>query len=101
MKKWLVWILLLITTVGTFVPCCSLDDCCTAEVAGTINHNKHKDEGTCSPFFACATCPGFIELTKPIQLNFPETENLIHHQSIVKLSLPTYSSSFWQPPRCC
>src|SRR3954447_24789143 len=101
MKKWLVFILLLITTAGTFIPCCSIDNCSADRPANTSNHQKHQNEGTCSPFFACATCPGFVELAKPIQLAKPLVEKIIYYQSILKFSLPTFSSSFWQPPRSC
>jgi hypothetical protein len=100
MKKWLVLILLLITAAGTFVPCCGIDDCC-ADQAIAANHNNHENEGICSPFFACATCSASVELTKTIQLDFPSAESLVHQHAIMKSDLPSYSSSFWQPPRSC
>jgi hypothetical protein len=100
-KKWLFFILLLITAAGTFIPCCSIDDCCADQVTKTTNHDKHTSEGTCSPFFACTTCPGFAETAVPVQLAEPVTEKTVYHQTIVKFNLPAYSSSFWQPPRSC
>jgi hypothetical protein len=101
MKKWFAFILLLITTAGTFVPCCEADGCCADQAANSASHNNHETEGTCSPFFACATCPGFVELSKPIQLTAPIVEKTVQHQSIVKFTLPAYFNSFWQPPRYC
>lgn len=93
--------MLFITTAGTFIPCCSIDDCCADQLADTASHNEHKDEGTCSPFFACATCPVSVELAKSIQLDFQATENLVHYEDTITFILPSYSSSFWQPPRSC
>jgi hypothetical protein len=101
MKKWLAILLVLITAAGTFIPCCGVDDCCTDTMASKSGHDDHQDEGTCSPFFACATCPGSVELTKTIQLPTPETEKVVHHQPSLKFVLPVYTSSFWQPPRAC
>jgi hypothetical protein len=101
MKNWLVCILLFITATGTFIPCCSVDDCCADRLVNTTNHDKHNNEGTCSPFFACATCPASVELAKSVKLDFLAVGNLIHHQQIIELPLPSYSSSFWKPPRSC
>ena len=101
MKKWLATILILIVAAGTFIPCCGIDDCCADQPANTSNHDKHNDEGACSPFFSCATCPGSIVVTKTIHIEFALAEKTIHHQTIVKFNLPVYSSSFWQPPRSC
>ncbi|ANE52137.1 hypothetical protein [Flavisolibacter tropicus] len=101
MNKWLTIILLLIITAGTFIPCCSVDDCCIEQQATTTNREKHTNEGACSPFFACTTCPGFVALATPIQLAEPYKELTIHHQGTVTFQLPSYFSSFWQPPRSC
>jgi hypothetical protein len=101
MKKWSILILLLITAAGTFIPCCGVDDCCADQIAKSTRHEKRQTEGTCSPFFACASCSGFVELSKPIQLIQPVVEKQVHHENIVKFNLATYFSSFWQPPRFC
>ena len=77
------------------------DECCADQFAKTTSHDKHQKEGACSPFFACATCPGFVQLTKPVQLADPIIEKTIHHQAMLKIDLTTYSCSFWQPPRSC
>jgi hypothetical protein len=101
MKKGLVFILLLIIAAGTFFPCCEIDDCPADRISSNTTNHDNKKEGNCSPFFACATCQGFAELAKPIRLTGPIIEKIVHHQTIVKLNLPTYFSSFWQPPRSC
>ena len=99
MKQWLVLILLLVVAAGTFIPCCELDDCCADQIVNKSNHDKHKSEGACSPFFACATCSASVALTKPIQLVEPTVEKTVYHPVAVKFNLPSYSSSLWQPPR--
>lgn len=99
MKKLLVFILLLITTAGTVFPCCQVDDCAADQLTSATNEENHVPEGTCSPFFACATCPGFVELAKPIQIQQPMAVKHVHHAKIVSLLLPTYSASLLQPPR--
>jgi hypothetical protein len=101
MKKWLVIMLLLVVAAGTFVPCCGVDDCCADQLTNTTNHDRHKNEGACSPFFACATCPGSVIVTNAVQIQIPVAEKPVHHQPLLKFNLPTFSPSFWQPPRSC
>jgi hypothetical protein len=99
MKKWLTFLLLLITLAGTLYPCCLVDECNSEELATAKKENKQQPEGTCSPFFACATFPGFAELSKTVQIVKPFIVNQVHHETPVVLNLATYASSFWQPPR--
>jgi hypothetical protein len=101
MKSWVALILVMITAAGTFVPCCGVDDCCAGQFAASSNQEKHQAEGTCSPFFACAACPGFVELVNRIQLVQPLFAKQVHHERMVNHNLTTYFSSFWQPPRSC
>jgi hypothetical protein len=100
-KNWLVIILLIITAAGTFIPCCGVDDYCADQFAATSNHNGHQSEGTCSPFFACATCLGFVMLSDRIQFIQPVAEKQVHHEGIVNHHLSSYVSFFWQPLRSC
>lgn len=98
-KNWLVIILLIITAAGTFIPCCGADDCCAVQPATTSDHKEHQSEGTCSPFFACATCAGFVMLSDRILFIQPIPEKQVHHERIINNNLSTYTSTFWQPPR--
>ena len=99
MKKWAVIIMLFITSAGTFFPCCLVDDCSADKPASSHNENKQKEEGTCSPFFACTACAAFVEITKPLQLTEPVFQKPIHHEKVFSFILSNYSHSFWQPPR--
>jgi len=99
MKKWIAFILLLITVTGSFIPCCGVDDGCEDQFSSSTGGNDHEEEGSCSPFFSCTTCPGFVELTKPIQLIQPMFEKQVHHEWVVIFDLSAYLPSFWQPPR--
>jgi len=99
MKRWLVIILLFITGAGTFIPCCEVDDCQADQLTSSQKSDDNKEEDNCSPFFACATCPGFVELSKPIQLIQPLVQLQVHHTDFISLTLSTYSAKLFQPPR--
>lgn len=99
MQKWLVLILLITTTVGTFVPCCLVDNCNQEEAANTQTENRPKQEGACSPFFACVTCSGFTHMSKPVQISELVKEKQVHYETLIVFNPSTYTSSFWQPPR--
>jgi hypothetical protein len=101
MKKWLTFLLLLVTLLGTFFPCCLVDECNDEELAASPKENKKQSEGNCSPFFACATCPGFAEMINPVPIIQPVKENQVHHETLAVFNLTTFASSFWQPPRSC
>lgn len=97
MKKWLLFLLLIITAAGSFIPCQDNDCCAESLITSSTDHN-HK-EGTCSPFFSCATCPGVVELPKLFQLVLPFVGRLQHHEAMATFDLSAYPASFWQPPR--
>lgn len=98
MKKVLVFILLLIATAETFVPCCQVDDCPSEQLAASPESDD-KQEGNCSPFFACITCPGIVAWSKPIQLVLPEVQLPVHYTNVIASTLSTYSAKLFQPPR--
>jgi hypothetical protein len=100
-KKMLIFILFLITTAGTFIPCRHIDDCCAKQIANTSNDKNQKKEETCPPFFVCNTCSVFGELAKPIRLIAPIIEKPVYQESAVVLYFPPYSGSYWQPPLSC
>jgi hypothetical protein len=101
MKTWLTFILLLIVVAGTFSPCCLVDACNEQELTSSQKENKQQPEGNCSPFFACATCPASVELSKPMELIIPVEQKPVHHHQLVKFNFTTYTASFFQPPRNC
>lgn len=102
MKKWLVFFLLLITSASMLVNCCGTDECCPEEVAAATHPEEKKEEGACSPFFACTTCPVFVEVTKHIQLAHPPSlSKPAHEERIYQYDLSAFTNAFWQPPRRC
>ena len=100
MKKWLAFIVLLITLAGSFYPCCLADNCSDDPVS-TQHQDEDRETGTCSPFFACGSCVGFVQLAKPILVPQPPPQRSTPHERVEPFTLSGFSSSFWQPPRSC
>ncbi|MDE3234306.1 MAG: hypothetical protein KGO81_00015 [Bacteroidota bacterium] len=99
MKKAFTFLLLLVTMVATFYPCCDRDDCCIKEQnAKYPGRNEHK-EGCCSPFINCSTCAGFIQLTSFVLIPVVAEQKLVHHSAIIPMEVSAYASSLLQPPR--
>jgi hypothetical protein len=96
-KKWIAILLLVITGACSVIACCQTDDCSGDSNAATQNQESGDP---CSPFFACGTCPNFVETAKPVELpmiaNSPKP---LHHEKPFSLGLSKYAASFWQPPR--
>ena len=102
MKKWLAFILLLITFASTFYPCCVYDNCDEEEIAASSQQKENPEpEGNCSPFFACQSCPGFTINTNIVSVKQVEFATQVHNEKHVASNLSSYTSSFWQPPRVC
>jgi hypothetical protein len=100
MKKWLAFLLLLVTVAATFYPC-SREDCCRDELsAKPTNRNNQKPACNCSPFVTCGTCAGFT-LTAAAFVEVPRIteEKMVHYTRIVDPALSTYTTSLLQPPR--
>lgn len=100
MKKWFVFLLALIVIAGSVTPCCTEDDCQDEQPTSSSKGESH-EEGNCSPFFACATCAGFVQVAKPVQVPQSITARPLHHEKIIVFVTSTYYSSFFQPPRSC
>lgn len=101
MKKWLAFLFLFLMLAGSFYPCCIVDDC-TADHAWTEQQKERPSkEGTCSPFFACASCVGFVQLSRPIAVPQPLPQLPVHYESVERFTPLILYSSFWQPPRFC
>ena len=99
MKRLLGILLLMIITVAVLTPCCTDDDCEADLVANQDESKKPEPQGSCSPFFACTTCPGFTSTVKQITIPDPAVLNLQHFESYPDYHLFTYTTSPWQPPR--
>jgi hypothetical protein len=99
MKKLLVFILILITTAGSLIPSCQVDNCDAEQLAASNKTENHEPEGACSPFFACTACPNFAELAEPIDIPQPEMRKQIHHEKTISGLLPTYMATLLEPPR--
>jgi len=99
-KVCFVFILLLLTALGTCFPCCMHDGCAIENPASSAKEDGH-NEAACSPFFACATCPGAVELPRAVAPPAPEIRETPQHQAFYLTRLSTYSTSFFQPPRIC
>ena len=94
------YILLLIVAVAAFTPCCTGEEHGDESIAAEHHDSGEGDDGcSCSPFFACATCPGFVSTDVPISIPAPAD----YRVSWFEGTLPSFSSAYtsvpWQPPR--
>jgi len=97
MKRWIAIFLLIIATTGSFVPCCLYDDCPEEALSSPL---QDQESGACSPFFACTACPGFVAITKSVQL--PALLAVLEQpffEMPAAQRQPGHSPAFWQPPR--
>ncbi|HEU4471226.1 MAG TPA: hypothetical protein VFR58_09090 [Flavisolibacter sp.] len=98
MKKGIAFLLVLITLAASVFPCCPSDGC--ADDAGyTAPAGTCNDDGACSPFFACSTCPGFVSLTRIPRLPAPLSALPVHFQARTAVLANLFYPSFFQPPR--
>jgi hypothetical protein len=99
-NRFLAFILAFIVAIASLTPCC--DEGEQGEetaIAGKQQDHEEEDGCSCSPFYACATCPGFISTAQPIIIPAPAE----YQPSWFIKDLPyfpsTYTSTPWQPPR--
>ena len=98
MQKWFVFILAVIVLSGSSFPCC-IEDNCHDELTISSSTGLPHEKGTCSPFFACATCSGIVQMAKFDQVPGPATQRFEHHEQIPVFLIPSYFATFFQPPR--
>ncbi|RYZ20596.1 MAG: hypothetical protein EOO16_16190 [Chitinophagaceae bacterium] len=99
MQRFLVFLLLLLVSVATLAPCCRYDDC-ASEHATAKHEDQDKGDGACSPFFACASCPGFVATHKPLRVPLSPPEAPLRHVAREAFAPLQYVyRSFWQPPK--
>ncbi|MGZ8544543.1 MAG: hypothetical protein ACXWV0_04565 [Flavisolibacter sp.] len=97
MKFTFALILFLVTAAGSFIPCCETDDCASEQA--NEGHTT-EPEGSCSPFFACAACPGSIMPAR--QLHFSMVIHISkpdHFEKPQLLQLSGYTHPRFQPPK--
>jgi len=93
---------LYVLLLGT-VPCCSEDNCDDEKkTENPDNHSqdhKDSDRNTCSPFFTCGTCSGFIFIRTG--LDFKKVPFIKNQLITVYKSQFTdgYFAKIWQPPK--
>lgn len=100
MKKWLVFILALVVMAGSVFPCCE-EATCQDEQTATSSQGETHEKGSCSPFFACATCAGFVQIAKQVSVPQPVLQRPAHPETFAVFFTSTYYPSFFQPPRSC
>ncbi|SMO79905.1 hypothetical protein SAMN06265350_11229 [Solitalea koreensis] len=93
--------------VLSVTPCCAWDHCDSEDTVTTIKGNDKKShtndetgKGTCSPFFACSSCSGFVTnaavsiiIELPSINPVPLLVKYINHYSLQR------SNPIWQPPQ--
>jgi hypothetical protein len=99
MKNWLIILTLVITTAGTFYPCCLIDNCCSDEAASAHDKEQQRDENTCSPFFACDACAVSVEIAAGLQMGEPAFQKPTHQDNRSSFILCDYVRLCWQPPK--
>jgi len=92
------YVLLLVTS-----PCCSDENCDDDMKKEYVdNHSQDhedNDNDTCSPFFTCGTCSGFV-FTR-MEVDFKEVAFVKHIIACVYKSqfVSDFFSKIWQPPK--
>ena len=98
MKKGIAFLLVLIMLAALAFPCC-LDEGCTEKTELKTSQSPCDDEGTCSPFFACATCSGFVTLACTPVMAEPPVQLPVHYERIRRSATSSFYTRFFQPPR--
>jgi hypothetical protein len=101
MKRAAALILSLIVFICAFTPCCAVDNCLFDQPISKTGKQEpvKQKEGTCSPFFSCATCAGFVHLSKPIQVPIITAQKPVHHEKVNSLITDAHPTTPFQPPR--
>lgn len=102
MRKLIVLFLSVLVMAGSLIPCCPADNCGDELAASTTAHpDEETGSGTCSPFFTCGTCVGFVHQIKTLSIQtcqLPAQE----HQSLLTVHISAnFIHGFFQPPRKC
>jgi hypothetical protein len=83
------------------IPCCALDNCRDeAQLTQMPQKHEHHDGcKNCSPFNQCGNCTGFTFSVNVLQIDTPQQIIKPILPVYIQSYVPTYISSFWQPPK--
>lgn len=94
------FILAILVAVAALTPCCTGEEHGEDAVASAPHDTREGDDGCrCSPFFACATCAGFISTAQPLAFPAPVAYLLQYFEATVASFPSAYLPAPWQPPR--
>jgi hypothetical protein len=98
--KAMIFILAIIVTALSVIPCCAFDGVEDNKACTEIEHSEHEHEcSVCSPFFSCSSCAGFTLTT----IKFVLAAKSVAPNKAVNLYSEKFTSSyfnnFWQPPK--
>ena len=82
------------------IPCCTFDNCPEEKITQEADHEKEDgDCGSCSPFFTCTGCSGFIVSFE--NSDFHMVSHFAGHPytAYIMSSFADVHYDFWQPPR--
>ena len=98
-KKIVAFILAIIVAVAAYTPCCMVDDCHDEPITKQETPKESKAASACSPFFACASCNGFVPAEQVVTLTKPEVFFPKYNLSNFGFTTPAFAAFNWQPPR--
>jgi len=82
------------------VPCCTIDNCAENKIELQADHEDEDDDcGSCSPFFTCTGCSGFIITLENNNLALITTFSNQQYAGYILSSIPDVHYDFWQPPK--
>ena len=82
------------------IPCCRFDNCAEEKITQEADHEKGEgDCGSCSPFFTCTGCSGFIVSFENTDMQMSSHFSLPQYSGYIVSSIPDVHYDFWQPPK--
>lgn len=100
MRSWFVLFLSLLVMAGSLIPCCPADNCQDeSSINMTCDPDEERETGTCSPFFTCGTCAGFVQQVRMVSVTAIKNVPPIHQVRPIHSISNTYLPSLFQPPR--
>ncbi|MGZ9675397.1 DUF6660 family protein [Flavobacterium sp. GNP001] len=101
--KTIFFILSIYVAVLSTIPCCTDDNCNdeikTEQIDNNSEDHQEKECNSCSPFFTCGDCSGFVRTN----INFDLAEAIFIINKLVSNYKSQFINSFivriWQPPK--